>query len=229
MDKKVIILTKSDKNGGYCVAGIDTSNGKFIRLVSEDEESEYALFDSDITYEDGQCLKVMDTIYVKLKDKQDCWFQPENYIIDSEYYLKKIGTATLDQIKNYLTHQDYIFYNNSNSILTNELRKQLKKYSLLIVELDELNLWRDKFKEKRIMASFLYNNQRYSYIKITDSILTEKYYYEVCQSEPRPYTLNNVIVIFSLACVFNMNASHYKLIANIIEQPRRVGFRNIMF
>lgn len=44
MEKKIIILTKSKKHSGYCVAGIDYETGEWIRLVSSDLETEGALF-----------------------------------------------------------------------------------------------------------------------------------------------------------------------------------------
>lgn len=43
MRKKVILLTKSLKNGGYCVAGIDYYTGQWIRLVSGNQETKGAL------------------------------------------------------------------------------------------------------------------------------------------------------------------------------------------
>lgn len=39
MEKKIIILTKSKKHSGYCVAGIDYETGEWIRLVSSDSET----------------------------------------------------------------------------------------------------------------------------------------------------------------------------------------------
>lgn len=90
MKKKVIVLTKSDKNGGYCVAGIDVDKGRLIRLVSEDKSTDYALTDDDITYQDGTVMKPMDMIEVKLVGKQHSQNQPENYTIDDLEYFKKI-------------------------------------------------------------------------------------------------------------------------------------------
>lgn len=70
MEKRVIILTKSDKNGGYCVAGIDVNTGNFIRLVSEDENSNYALSDNDLIYDDERTyVEPMDIVNVQLKGK----------------------------------------------------------------------------------------------------------------------------------------------------------------
>lgn len=217
MDKEIIILTKSDKNGGYCVAGIDVASGEFIRLVSEDVKSEHALFSNDLLYDDEKShVETMDVVRVTLKGKQDCWYQPENYILDNNSYIKKIRKANTSEIKNFLTHRDDIFYNNCSSIETEELKTKSEKYSLIVFTVKELAIWKDKYKDGRITASFTYNGQQYKYIKITDHVLTHKYYQlaELCY--PQPYTLNNAIIIMSLAGSF-VDGKHYKLVANIIE------------
>lgn len=51
MKKNIIILTKSIKHGGFCVAGIDTDNGEWIRLISSDANSEHA-----VPYQDMVCV-----------------------------------------------------------------------------------------------------------------------------------------------------------------------------
>ena len=217
MEKEVIILTKSDKNGGYCVAGIDKGNGKFIRLVSEDCESHFALHNNDLIYEDEQSyVEVMDVVKVRLKCKQNCIEQPENYIIDDGYYMKKIGVSNRKEISKYLMNQDYIFYNNSNSIDKEDLDSQLQKYSLIMFRVNELKLWVDKFNERRLTANFIHLGNEYRFIKITDHNLTEKYYQRVIDSSPRPLILNDAILIMSLAPEYY--GKHYKLVANIIEE-----------
>lgn len=217
MEKEVIILTKSDKNGGYCVAGIDKENGKFIRLVSEDYSSHYALDDNDLIYKDGQSfVKVMDIVRVKLKGRQHCIEQPENYIIDDGYYMKKIGVSNRQEISQYLMNQEYIFYNNLNSISEEELKCQLQKYSLIMFKVSELKLWADKFNEGRLTANFIHFENEYRFIKVTDHNLTDKYYERVINSSPRPLILNNAILIMSLAP--EHYGKHYKLVANIIEE-----------
>lgn len=215
MEKEVIILTKSDKNGGYCVAGIDKENGKFVRLVSEDCASHFALHDNDLIYEDEQsCVEVMDIVLVKLKGKQECIEQPENYIIDDGYYMKKIGVSNRREITQYLIKQDYIFYNSSNAIEREKLEKEPQKYSLIMFKVDELKLWKDKYKD-RITANFRHRGSEYRFIKITDSSLTEKYYQRVIESSPGPLKLYNPILIMSLTPEYQ-DGKHYKLVANII-------------
>ncbi len=46
------VLTKSAKNGGYCVAGINMRSGRWERIVTDDEESHGAVFASDLKSKD---------------------------------------------------------------------------------------------------------------------------------------------------------------------------------
>ncbi|MCT4605741.1 MAG: hypothetical protein N4A64_06485 [Marinisporobacter sp.] len=223
MEKEVLILTKSDKNGGYCVAGVDRENGKFIRLVSDDTETEYALSKYDIEYDDHTELEVMDIIKVKLKEKQECWYQPENYIIDREYYFLKIAKTNIQEIKNYIMTEPYIFYNSDKSVDETIIKNQLNKYSLIMFRVDKLNLWKNKYKDRKIMASFDYNGESYSFIKITDSNLTEIYYDKVSKCAPRPFVIEGAILVMSLAGSHS-DGRHYKLIANIIEDEQMPVF-----
>ena len=45
---EMVVLTKSAKNGGHCVAGIDVDTGNWVRLVSNDLNTHGALSDQDM-------------------------------------------------------------------------------------------------------------------------------------------------------------------------------------
>ena len=49
---EMVVLTKSAKNGGHCVAGIDVDTGNWVRLVSNDLNTHGALSDQDMQYQD---------------------------------------------------------------------------------------------------------------------------------------------------------------------------------
>lgn len=216
LKKDVIILTKSDKNGGYCVAGIDVSSKKLIRLVSENKETDFALSLDDITYKNNSIMQPLDKITVELKGKQNSINQPENYIIDNKEQFLKIGQSDKYTIEKYIMDKPNIFYNSNNCVTDNDLKGISQRYSLMLFKVNQINLWKDTFKDNRINASFTYNQQEYKYIKITDSELTKRYYNDVCQQNGRPYRINNVLLIMSLTGQRFQNKGYYKLIANII-------------
>nr|WP_312216611.1 hypothetical protein [Clostridioides sp.] len=164
----------------------------------------------------------MDVVKVVLKGNQNFWYQPENYTIDSEVCLKKIETSSKEKIRDYFMEKDFIFYNSLNYIDSKSLGEEENKYSLIMFKVPELNLWIDGFKENRITVSFTYNGEDYKYIKITDPTITERYIEHVKESSPRPYVVNDAILVMSLAGEYKNN--HYKLVANIIEDSSSIFF-----
>ena len=78
----VAILTKSAKNGGYCVAGIDMDTRQWIRLVSSDANSCGALFSQDLQYKDGTYCEPFDIARIPILGKHPHVYQPENVLIN---------------------------------------------------------------------------------------------------------------------------------------------------
>lgn len=225
MEKEVIILTKSHKNGGYCVAGIDIETGDFIRMVSEDTYSEHALFDNHLKYsESDEYVEVMDVVNVKLKGKDNCWYQPENYIIQGNNSFEKIRVASKDEIRKYLMDLDYIFYNDEKCVSPSLIEEFRDKYSLIIFKVEKLKLWLDNRNQGRILANFIYKDIEYSYINITDHNITQRYINRVAINSPRPYVICNPILIMSLGTLHQ--GAHFKLIANVIEDNNAIFGKN---
>ena len=117
MTIELIVLTKSDKQGNFCVAGIRTDDGSWIRLENENVDG-YAMSEDDITYSDGSKMKELDVISVECEQAPDTvmyeyhpyWgddvmelelkYQPENYLIDAETGIQKIRTSTWSEVLN---------------------------------------------------------------------------------------------------------------------------------
>lgn len=216
MIKYITVLTKSAKNGGYCVAGIDEISQQMIRLVSNDKCSNGALTDDDILYENGSYMEVFDKITVEVSGNENLWYQPENFLINRCKYFGYRGKATVEEIQKTIMHPTYIFYDSKKSLEPEEIKKQTYKVSLQFVEVPTMVLRIDNFNKNRITINFLYNETWYEYIKLTDIELTRRYYDRV--NENGHLTLHDVLVIFSLAGAFGFDGKHYKLIANIIEK-----------
>lgn len=219
MKKEIIILTKSEKNGGYCVAGIDVKKNRFIRLVSEDSKSKYALKKGDITYDDDSEVQVLDIVNVVLKEKQGIWYQPENYIIDDEFWFEKIGQASCDDILEYLNEEEFIFYDTENSILDSELETEECIYTLTLIEpqIFKVRMHNNEYHKRRLKASIFYNDKWYNNLIITDLEFIDKYYDEVKNSYDQSINLRNIIVTMSLGDVNPKDSKHYKLVASVIE------------
>ena len=61
---QIIILTKSSKHSGYCVAGVDVNTGEFYRIVTEDDTTNGALAKEDLLYENNKECQIFDEVVV---------------------------------------------------------------------------------------------------------------------------------------------------------------------
>ena len=61
-----LVLTKSSKYSGYCVAGIDCKSGNWIRLITEDLQSHGAVWAEDLIYKNGRECQILDIIEFEL-------------------------------------------------------------------------------------------------------------------------------------------------------------------
>ena len=94
MIKKICILTKSYKDKGYCVAGIDLKTRQWIRLVSAVDEDDkipyYYMNDYDID--------VLDVIEIETIRHIPKGCQKENYLININLPPKKIGSLSFEKL-----------------------------------------------------------------------------------------------------------------------------------
>ena len=97
MNRRVVILTKSDKHNGFCVAGRDVDSGEWVRL----ENSRGVIDSEDLTTKDGYECRELDIIEVELlSEESDVEHQPENVLIDEQSYVKLLGEMTWPDIIN---------------------------------------------------------------------------------------------------------------------------------
>ena len=90
MYKKIVLLAKSKKHQNYCVAGKDVDTGEWVRLISEEEEIHNAVRPENLIYSDETEAQILDVIRAKVKEVDEENInpnQPENYILDKNYYL----------------------------------------------------------------------------------------------------------------------------------------------
>jgi hypothetical protein len=215
--KSIVLLAKSRKYHNYCVAGIDTETGEWVRLISEDRSIHNAVPPEDLTYEDGTEAAILDIVNVEIKDHSPNYYQPENYTYDSGYYWEKIGESTVDEVLDVINQidDDYIFYNNEKKLprsfveqIDAEIRYSLK---LIIPENVRLNVkqWNINGPLSYSLC-FDYNDDSYAFLKITDDNFTHEY------QEEGWYNLENVALVASLADLYDADNCHYKLIATIM-------------
>lgn len=87
MEKQVIILTKSAKYGGLCVAGVDFITGEWIRLVTRGGGQ---ITRNIMRYQDGSSVEILDCVRVNILGSAATSIQPENVYLDTSKNIIKI-------------------------------------------------------------------------------------------------------------------------------------------
>lgn len=212
MEKKIIILTKSKKHSGYCVAGIDYETGEWIRLVSSDSETEGAVPWEDLQYSNGETLEVYDIIMCELLRKCGTIVQPENCLYDETVKWEKVGKSNFDEVIKIHGYDsvDYVFENEDTKLSADWIFSG--NPSLCLLKVKDASIWVKTFEDKKISLNFTYDDIQYKYMSISQIDLLNYYKNKTDDS----YPLGTVTVVFSLTDKYYWNGKYYKVVAQIL-------------
>lgn len=208
MTKEVLILTKSTKRGGYCVAGVDARSGEWIRLVSPNAWSHGALTDEHMTCTDGSSCGPLDCVRVQIAHEVPVQHQPENILIDVNQKFEKLDTWTLQNVLRLHPAENWeTVYGNTEPFLTEETIAGIN-HSLILIHTDWMRIrqWPTDSGKPKTRANFCFGGQWYNYIAVTDPE-----YYEVADGT----ILNSAYLVVSLPDAPYDNGRYYKFIARI--------------
>jgi hypothetical protein len=163
---EVAILTKSSKNGGYCVAGIETTSGNWIRLVSSEIKSHGALSNQNMKCQDRSVCQVLDVVRVPVLRPAPNDHQPENILIDEDRFWEKVGYLSVDELLTLHPAENHPnLLGNIYPYITEERIGTVGR-SLILVEV--YNLVISHPNETSTKASFNYKFNQYDNIAVTD-------------------------------------------------------------
>lgn len=208
MTKDVVILTKSTKRGGYCVAGLDAGSGEWVRLVSPEVWSHGALTDENMTCTDGSCCGPLDLVRVQIQRAEPLPRQPENMLIDVKKKFEKRGAWDLQSVlRLHPGENPETVYGNTEHFLTEELISSVDR-SLLLIHTDWIRIrqWLGDAGKTKTKANFRFKGQWYNNISVTDP--------EFYQVEDQT-TYTSAYLVISLPDVPFDNGQYYKFIAKI--------------
>lgn len=166
MRRSVVILTKSAKHGGYCVAGLDVDTGQWLRLVSADRQRKGALTDDDMRYRNGDIADCLDVVSLNTLGEEPSRYQPENILIDDGEDWQKLGQWPLRQVMRLHEpeRRPFIFWDSSPYLCEAEM--DMLDHSLTMAEVEELILIRNPY--RKMKTSFFYCGRLYENISMTD-------------------------------------------------------------
>lgn len=165
-----IVLTKSSKFSGYCVAGIDYYSGKWIRLITEDLQLHGAVGAKDFIYENGTECQILDIIKVTTIGVTNNVLQPENILIDTSKSICFIGKPTIEEVlKIHPAETKGYILGNQYPYITESRVGQLG-YSLILVKVKNILIKQvsNPDKNPKTKVDFTYRSERYENISVTD-------------------------------------------------------------
>ncbi len=205
MYKDLIIMTRSDKHGGFCVVGIDINDGNFIRLMSDDKETFGALTSKNMLYEDNSEAKILDVARVGILEDCPTKLQPENVLLDDTIRWQKLGAVKQEDTYQYLNNDvSNIFLNVDNCLDKKEIIENGN--SILFVQITNAQIY-SNFKNKTKM-SFTFKGSKYTDISVTDP----DYY-----GKETTYPKSNVVFSLPDDNWSSVNDKYYKFAAKIFE------------
>lgn len=207
---ELIILTKSAKYGGFCVAGIEPKSKQWRRLVTEDSETHGALTSKDMRDINGSAFDILDHIWVSNAEHQYGSLQTENYLIDRKYPFKKLKTTNIMTIAqmDYCSKNETVFLGEKHVMHGNI---DMLGHSLELHHVSDLRIYSVKSGEKlKTKADFILNNKRHERFAVTDP----GYY----MPEGDVFQIKDAYVVFSISDdEWARTYGHYKYIAAIYD------------
>jgi len=173
--RDIMILKKSSKHHEYCVAGIDCATGKFVRLMSNNDDKEGALSGEQMHYENDAEAQILDMARVKTIKNTPTKIQPENVLIDENGKWEKIATVPKQEAFKYLNNNvEYIFCNNKPHLTKEEAESC--NCSLIFVQVQNVRVYTidDIHDRKKTKMSFVFNDEEYKDIAVTDPDYRDK-------------------------------------------------------
>ena len=235
-----IVMAKSYKQGGRCIAGklavFGQNNtvqvGSWVRPVPNDGTGRGALTRQMYCYEDGSEVKVLDIVEVSKLCSIEVPGQPENFVVDESKSWKKIGSLRADTVPDIVDPIENIWLENdvSTNIVTSKFDQHngvsqslclIRPTSLLITLCREYSGYEARYK-KKIYASFDYLGVRYENFSVTcpsaRRILSNQYPNEGESAIIMPLRKgDDYVLCLSLSPRFGDLQYHYKLVATVFD------------
>lgn len=212
---KLIILANSWKKGNRCIAGINPSNGRWVRPCFEDGEVGIPLSVRKVS---GREPELLDVIEIPLADKgPHIDYQPENRFLKIGKW-RLVGKATLPDIARYTEKREFLLHNQIDYVHHSRfidisyetyIPMEKRKSLVLISTCARFYLKDTQYRHEQMRAVFKYGCWEYD-LSVTDKKFVDET--KRPNGKKMPYYL-------TISLGGPLNKLCYKLVAGII--PRR--------
>lgn len=202
----IVILTKSSKNSGYCVAGIEVNSSKWVRLVSSDIQSHGALFDRNMQYRDRTYCNILDVVRIPVLRKDPSKHQPENILIDEEKTWDKIREMSIFELLELHPPETHCVLLGNRYPYITEKRVDMVGHSLILVKVSNLIISHPR--ERATKARFRYGGVTYENMSVTD----QDFY-----KTPNETDIGDAVLVMSLPGNPCPERKYFKFIAKLFR------------
>lgn len=226
MSKTIVVLANSKKPSGRCIAGRAVIKrkgqlqfGGWIRPVS----SMGGIRLTDSKFEEGGQPQLLDIVRVPITKHDPKKEQPENYLIDPQYYWEKKGRLSPTKLVELVEEPDTLWLRDalhSDYVTAESIVEKPPDQSLYFIrsEILILNLywWSGR---KQTKAMFHYRGINYN-LKVTDPAVlrfAERQFPEQGASDKRLTLPNSDNYYLCISLAGEWKNKHYKLVAGIID------------
>lgn len=216
---EIIITTKSDKNNNWCVGGIRTADGSWIRPVRTGDDD--SLTDENLVCTNGHIAGVLDVVDIDIAPGDAVALHPhqvENVFMNTNVRPRYLRTATWDEVfrlhapesRNMILNNNTRY--NSDRLPYNFVNNMSYKRSIMLAAVKNLDIMACEPGKSHPKAEFDYVNRN-----------GESLHYRLTVTDPE-YFNNGVIKSYRDACIIVSLAGepyqgdYYLLAAQIIPQ-----------
>ena len=214
MEKEIVILAKSIKNGGFCIAGKDVNTNEWIRPVSTINGGELSNEQSKSYFHNGDgnlvgyLCKILQKVRINFLEAVPLSYQCENYLIDNSRWMQNYKETELVR---YLDRPQTLWGTNSDYINSVDLNTMNPNgNSLYLIQVSNVVLYVDNAFDRR-------NRRVFFTLKFTDPN------FDIIIGENSCIPFDSAILCISLGMPFSPNPPeirHYKLVATIYLPER---------
>ena len=201
-----VILTKSIKDNGFCVVGLDIYSGKWVRFVSDEKGAPLLSFQTQYQNVEGFCAP-LDVVRAEVIAEVPFRNHTEDCKINCQTLMKR-GYAYIEHVikKHPPEKHDYVFGNDESSLATIDGLT----YSLMFIQVNNLTL---NPSANSCKADFHYDGRHYQNMSITDPD-----YVRDGKASGIPWIFDNAYIVVSMPCTpYYRDGRYHKFIAKIFQ------------
>ncbi len=209
--KTLIVLAKSIKKRGFCIAGKEIETHKWVRPV---KESPFSNDECDNLSNQNRPIKVLDIVEMTFIEKSPKNYQPENEKVDMNVRWRLMNNFQIENLDSLIDKYDFLDLIKNSQFHKFTLNSLKLQSSLQLIKLSKTNsakiIYQLAYNQKYYRPKLQFNYKGISYtLPITDPTIPNS------NQRKTPRNLENAYITIGIGEKFNNN--HYILVVFLKE------------